>query len=503
MTHKNYIRTIAITGAFAAVAMTQAQFGVVNLQPSYRTLYPLPTRLYDGFAVDASIWDDDAATLAKMKSMGFKWIRIDMNWGAAEPNVKGQYDFTNYDQYFTAAQAAGMRTMVILEGGNTLYTGSPTTLPNSDASRAGFAAFAATAARRYAHKGIIWEIGNEPDLTTQTATDYAKMVHSASVGIRSVNSDEWVAAGSISSASITAALTYWQTLLQNGLLSDVDIATVHPYIHDAPETAGVNLSSFRNMMTPYMPQGKVIPLFASEWGYQTKELPFILPPSTFTTSAPNLVASATNFTAPTWKGYCMKPGIQTGVTDPFGGTAATRVLSGGRTTAPFQYYSGLVQLGTPVNGAYYNISCYLRSTGAPLNVVMGINDGTGIAFSIDSVWRRYAYTIKCNDPYNQGRMFQLFQHTQNNPAYDVYGPMVEYIGNPSADQINAAQLNIQGDYVRRMYKTCLATNVPFCTIFQWRDPSTDPGQNGLNYFDGTSKPGVAVLQQCFTAKSLN
>jgi len=93
-----------------------------------------------------------------------------------------------------------------------------------------FAAFAGAAAKRYAGKGILWEIWNEPNLkdfwNPQPSTeDYCKLVQATVGRIRQADTTGQVVVG----ATSQIPLDWLEECLKRGLLKWIDILSVHPY----------------------------------------------------------------------------------------------------------------------------------------------------------------------------------------------------------------------------------------------------------------------------------
>src|SRR5438105_3301296 len=86
-----------------------------------RFQYPLPTlKAFDGMSVCTKFQAPAPGELSNIASLGFKWIRNDLSWGAIE-YYAGQYDFSKYDQLLIACQASGIRINFIIGGGNPIY----------------------------------------------------------------------------------------------------------------------------------------------------------------------------------------------------------------------------------------------------------------------------------------------------------------------------------------------------------------------------------------------
>ena len=97
-----------------------------------------PVSDFNDFGVQIEFYRDAHKQAEMMAAAGIRWVRMDLAWITAEPEV-GQYDFRAWDRYPDAFEPFGIRTLFILDYGNRLYQGG---LPPSTASgRAAFAAF--------------------------------------------------------------------------------------------------------------------------------------------------------------------------------------------------------------------------------------------------------------------------------------------------------------------------------------------------------------------------
>lgn len=460
----------------------------------YRVKYPLPTlSLFNGMAVSVRAYALPTSDYPLIAQAGFNWIRVNLTWSAVE-YVQGKYDFSTYDQLVANAQANGLRVHFIFDGGNTFYTGSNSALPTTTTGINGFANFVSASVAHYREQGLMWELLNEPDLTALTPAQYVALMNASGQALRATSPNEWFVGPAVSNISRTTAQNYLLYVLQNGAAAWFDAITVHPYRTDCPETARQDLATVQTVIAQNAPVGKYVPLFAGEWGYNSSSLPLYIAPSNFSTGAPNILQSTLNFSPNSyWSGYWgAKPPIQTGVSDPFGGTAATRFLTYDCTNSAALGTSGVDQPGTETTGNYYTVSCWLRSEGAPFTVYMGLDDSACTGFVIDNTWRRYAFTFYCSNKWNQKRVFQVFEKTIGNPNWDIYGPQTENLGVLSSSQIQSAQAALEADYYQRMYMTTLQAGVPYLCMYEWKESTQTPGF-GLVWSDSTPKPAYSGL----------
>lgn len=473
--------------ALGAIALSCATFSSAGTD--YRTQFPLPTlKPLDGASVNVRSATLSQSDIQMIGQSGFKYVRMDLWWCNVE-NYKGQYDFSFWDQVMSWANTAGLRVNFVLNAGNQNYTKTIMTLPDSPAAQQAYINYAVACVNRYKGQGILWEIFNEPDGSNLSATAYCSLAHRTIQAIRAVAPQEWILGPSISSISNPNALAYLQTCLNGGLLSDLDAVSVHPYNSDAPETMAKQFKSVQGMITKAGGVNK--PVMATEWGYPVSSLPASLPPSPYQEGGVNLLAQSNIFTSWLWKGYYVKPALTTNIADPFGGFNATRVASADYYNTTDAGFSGLGRLGALIKGHSYTASVWLRSTGQPFTMYMGLNDADKIGFVVSNTWQRYSFTLTDNDKWNQGRMFQVWESTLNNPAWEIYGAQLEDKGIPSSVTLNNSVLNLQGQFLVRSYQSCLAAGVPYTVLYEWKESPQAPGC-GLNWADMTPKPAMTM-----------
>ncbi len=234
---------------------------------SYRDQYPMPDlTVPSGWGVNVRLVDMDDSDIEAISDMGAKWIRIDLLWARVEQKA-GVYDFSKYDPVIDGATRNGMRAILILDYGNKVHD---VDAPRTREGRAAFTDFATAAVRHYKHRGVIWEIWNEPNLShfwrgAPSADEYAALVRVVVPAMRDVSADEWIMGGAFSRFDwpfIEQAFSY-------GMLNGLDAVSVHPYRDKkAPETVGADWAQLRTMISKYAPNKKLT-MISSEWGGST------------------------------------------------------------------------------------------------------------------------------------------------------------------------------------------------------------------------------------------
>jgi hypothetical protein len=205
--------------------------------------------------------------LHMISEAGFKFIRMDLVWSRIE-QTKGEYDFkgSGYDSLTLGCEELGIRVLYILDYSNELYESDRSV--RTEAGRKAFADFAEAAAKRYAGKGILWEVWNEANIEQfwrpqPSVDDYCKLVEAAASRIRNADPSGQVVAGATSGIPFE----WLEGCFKNGLLKWIDVLSVHPYRSQPPETVIQDYGKLRGLIARYAPAGKQIPIISGEWGY--------------------------------------------------------------------------------------------------------------------------------------------------------------------------------------------------------------------------------------------
>jgi polysaccharide biosynthesis protein PslG len=240
--------------------------------PTPRTrpdLWTLPDRVVpESFGVEIHFTHASRQELDYLAAGGFRWVRMDLFWHTIEKEL-GKYDFSEYDLLVNAMTQRGIRVIFILDYGNSLYDhGFP---PTSPGGQAAYARFAAAAAYRYRHAGIIWDLWNEPNLDhfwppEANATHYGQLALGAIAAIRRVDPTAII----VGPALCGFEWDFWHTLGRMGLYRRLDAVTVHPYGVLAPEELLGPYLELRALIDSYTPGWKV-PIWSGEWGFATTE----------------------------------------------------------------------------------------------------------------------------------------------------------------------------------------------------------------------------------------
>jgi hypothetical protein len=252
---KNSIQNIATFAlALLWLAATPAQAALPEL------------RVPDGFGVNIH-FTGDPRDLDLIAEAGFKFIRMDLSWSGIE-RQKAVYNFerTGYDALTEGCTKRGIRILYILDYSNNLYESDSSV--RTEQGRKAFAAFAEAAAKRYAGKGILWEIWNEPNLRQfwnpqPGADDYCKLVAETAPLVKRADPTGLI----VAPATSGIPLGWLEQCFKQGLLSHIDVLSVHPYRSKTPETVIADYTALRELIGRYAPAGKQIPVISGEWGY--------------------------------------------------------------------------------------------------------------------------------------------------------------------------------------------------------------------------------------------
>lgn len=226
-----------------------------------------PPVVSEGFGVNIHFTDPQPGEMKKIAESGARWVRMDLHWDTTE-REKGVYDFSAYDRLVQALDEHGLKALFILDYGHPLYDGG--LAPRDEATRQAFARWAVAAAGRYAGKGYLWEVWNEPNQKMfwrpkPNAKDYAALALAVARAFREAGLGEAL----IGPATSRIDLGFLKTCFKAGLLEHWAAVSVHPYrMWLPPETAGVSYDRLRALLRRQGADGD-FPILSSEWGYSS------------------------------------------------------------------------------------------------------------------------------------------------------------------------------------------------------------------------------------------
>ncbi|MDR3709857.1 MAG: cellulase family glycosylhydrolase [Capsulimonadaceae bacterium] len=239
--------------------------------------YGLPQPVVpDGFGINVHATHFEPGERSLLCDAGLGFVRTDMRWENVE-RTTGVYDFSAFDGLVKELDSCNLRGLFILDYGNPNYDGGLS--PFTDAGRAAFAKFAAAATARYANKGIVWEIWNEPNAgdfwkPLPNVRDYALLVKSAASAMRKADPKATIVAGAVGGMSMEYIESFLRTGSRVGAFAQIAALSVHPYRETKPETVGDGYMRVRSIIARYTPPGQnPLRLICSEWGYSTAAAP--------------------------------------------------------------------------------------------------------------------------------------------------------------------------------------------------------------------------------------
>lgn len=215
-----------------------------------------------------------------LEEAGVSWVRLNVRWKNVEKMTRGNYDWESTDKLLGYYLERGFRVMGLL----TMERLCP--LYEADKQDEGLvldaiARWCGAAAARYKGKGILWELGNEPEVFPMgdywnDPKTYTRMARKAASAIKTADPG----------AEVAALSTAWfdrgfiSQALEEGLLADgtVDVLTYHGYHRRgmAPESGlAEDVAWLREQIQAYAPPGKTVIVADSERGYCI--VPFLTP----------------------------------------------------------------------------------------------------------------------------------------------------------------------------------------------------------------------------------
>ncbi|HSW81067.1 MAG TPA: cellulase family glycosylhydrolase [Candidatus Saccharimonas sp.] len=207
------------------------------------------TPLTMGMALGNTLWalppKQLDAELQDIASIGFTWIRTDIDWSVVQPSSAGDYNWAAYDRIVASANAHHLHVLGVLAytplwARQSQCADSPKCAP---ANVQDFAIFARTAVKRYAPKGLsYWEIWNEPNnpdfwQPAPNPTAYAALLKTAYATIKATAPDMHVISGGLSpQADQTPSIsprTFLAGMYASGAGRYFDALGDHPYSYPA------------------------------------------------------------------------------------------------------------------------------------------------------------------------------------------------------------------------------------------------------------------------------
>lgn len=201
-----------------------------------------------------------------IKGARLDWIRDEAYWSEVEKQ-KGVFDFPpSYDYYLRAVQARSIQVLLILDFGNSLYSGLEKGGPATEAERKAFARYCREVVKRYRPFGVRhYEIWNEPNASTfwkpqPNPEDYARLLEAAYKSCKEADPGSTVLGCSTSGTD----MNFIGRVLAAGGGRFMDAVSFHPYCQPLPPEKKLltDISKLKGVAP-----GK--PLWITEIGYPT------------------------------------------------------------------------------------------------------------------------------------------------------------------------------------------------------------------------------------------
>lgn len=243
-----------------------------------------PLVLPQGVGVNIHFTRGHERDLDLIAAAGFRFIRMDFFWSSTE-RVRGEYDWSAYDELTEQIDRRGLRALYILDYSNPLYEDTvvarnpisgreerTTASPQQPESVAAFARWAAAAAAHFQGRGILWEIWNEPNISfwrpRPDVRQYSTLALATCRAVRAADREAVL----LAPASSGFPWEFLEAFFRSGILEYLDAVSVHPYrsYSQAPETVAGDYRRLRALIERHAPpERRFLPIVSGEWGYAT------------------------------------------------------------------------------------------------------------------------------------------------------------------------------------------------------------------------------------------
>jgi Beta-glucosidase/6-phospho-beta-glucosidase/beta-galactosidase len=178
--------------------------------------------------------------------LGAKSVRLQSGWARCE-REPGVYNWAWLDEIVDDAIAQGVHPWLQLSYGNPLYAGGGDSglgggIPRSDEALAAWDRWARAVVTRYGDRVSAWEIWNEPDLKRRNDSSvetYTKLFIRTATMIREIQPHGKIYALGLA-GKLDYASAFLERLKQEGLLSLVDVITIHGYPRNPDDLTNID-----------------------------------------------------------------------------------------------------------------------------------------------------------------------------------------------------------------------------------------------------------------------
>ncbi len=181
------------------------------------------------------------AYMQGVKALGVDWVRYDIDWSVVQPRNATTFDWHLFDRVVSAANTAGLRSLVALTHSPQWARGEScmTSAKCPPGNPYTFAAFVGAAARRYSPQGVkAWEIWNEPNSRISWApaanpAAYTKVLKASYQAVHYVDPQAIVLTGGVARVGDTTGNIqgpeFLSRLYDSGARGSFDGVASHPY----------------------------------------------------------------------------------------------------------------------------------------------------------------------------------------------------------------------------------------------------------------------------------
>lgn len=241
--------------------------------------------LADSSTVTPGSWGVNVQTLYRapaLKKVGAQWVRLSIRWDQIERAGSGRYDWSDTDKALNYYLDNGFHVVgaLVMEKSNPVYAATR----DADAISSAVARWMGAVAQRYKGKGIVWEIGNEPETFPMGnmwnhPNIYTAMAKAAATAIKRADPSAKVAALALAWMDRDfASAAFKAGLLSQGNIDYLSFHGYHRHTIEAESGLAEDIGWLRSQAALAAGAGQRVPeVIDSECGYSI--VPFESPKS--------------------------------------------------------------------------------------------------------------------------------------------------------------------------------------------------------------------------------